>query len=136
MQLPLTHEHRDRLRDRAVYKFEKFPGEEFVLIDPGLGATTYLSLTGYVALHDDAIWDEYTEPTIITELREFAASIVVGAKKIKMPELLELLPQKPPNGQLCLTCDGTRLWKNHAPTGLKDAVICPECAGLGWVVKD
>ena len=98
MQLPLTSEHRDKLREKAVYKFEKFPGEEFVLVDPGLGPTTYLSLTGYIVLFDNSgIWDEYAEPTIVSEVRQFATSVVVGAKKIKMPELLELLPQKPGN---------------------------------------
>lgn len=98
------------------------------LLDPGMGPMTYLTSDGRVLL-DFRTWDG-AELREASGLDEEIASVVVGAKKTGISDLLSLLPAVPAEGADCPKCGGER-WAELAPgDGL--ALICILCNGRGW----
>jgi hypothetical protein len=108
--------------------------EDAFLLDPGLGPAMYLCADGQI-LHDGRDWDD--QPMREATEDEAISALVVGAKKIRIPELLELLPPSPPGSAPCARCHGLR-WLRLHPGGVEPAdsttgnVICFDCSGRGW----
>lgn len=103
-----------------------------VLLDGGMGPALYIGLDGTIV-----IWHymEDESPRITDDLKDIAAALLVGAEKQGLPELLELLPQRPADGVVCELCSGSR-W---IQVGIKldkrtpGRIVCVECGGVGWV---
>lgn len=100
------------------------------LLDAGLGPAVYLCSSGHVVWEDDGCG------VIPTRGKAFA-SIVVGAHKTGVTELLALLPRRPEDAQDCGACNGSG-WLSFAvspdegPHAAKGCV-CLDCGGLGWL---
>jgi hypothetical protein len=96
------------------------------LLDPRMGPMTYLTADGRI-LWDHRTWDG-ADLEIVTSLDEAVASVVVGARKTGIQDLLSLIPALE-NGQTCPRCDGTRTMNLGPITGL----CCRTCFGRGEV---
>jgi hypothetical protein len=100
------------------------------MLDPGLGPPTYLSSDGRI------VWDDDMWGVVGTRADAFSA-IQAGVAKTGVLELLELLPGRAPSAVDCDDCSATGRFDAHG--NLKDvhgkafAVVCPKCAGLGWI---
>jgi len=105
----------------------KFSG---FILDPGLGPAVYLAADGRVVWDG---WYEWTEaaPTI----RNAYMSVVVGASKTGVTDLLKLLPPRPPDAIDCSAC-GTTGWTDLVDAdGKPFQIVCHKCAGLGWMTR-
>jgi hypothetical protein len=95
-------------------------------LDPGLGPAFFLTADGRV-LVDGTSWDD--TPIREASEAEAFASIVVGARKMGIGKLLDLLPRRPDGSPTCARCNGTR----YASLGPDvPPFVCPHCHGLGW----
>lgn len=94
------------------------------LIDPGLGAI-WLTRDGRI------LWDDIGPEGIleVTSDNDVITSLVAGAKKTGLTELLELIPPAPADAVVCPECDGTR-W------GKRIKVVCLLCRGRGWATTE
>ncbi len=99
------------------------------LLDPGMGPMAYLTSDGRV-LWDERSWDG--DEVHEVSGHEALATIVVGAKKTGITELLSLLPPAPDGASLCPKCDGER-WATVAP-GAGPRLVCLLCGGRGWAM--
>lgn len=124
----------EALRNREASRSWRDPvAEEFgaFLLDPGLGPAAYLMPDGRVLIDDRGIWggDRVREATD----DEAVAAIVAGARKRDLPQLLDVLPQKPEAARTCETCSGTR-WASIAKNmaGEPISIVCSACRGRGW----
>jgi hypothetical protein len=95
-------------------------------LDPGLGPASFLTADGRV-LVDGTCWDD--TPIKEASEAEAFASIVVGARKMGIDKLLDLLPRQPDGAPTCARCNGSR-YASAAPE--LPQVVCPDCHGLGW----
>ena len=107
--------------------------EDAVLIDPGMGPMTYLTLDGRVLI-DFTTWDcEETRQglgLVMPDDNESFAALVVGAKKTGIAELLDLLPPCPGGASRCPKCRGVS-WARVRPE-YDMVMICTICSGRGW----
>jgi len=125
--LPLSPEllaklraHRDRRpMDNIERKYDA------VMIDPGLG-TIWLTCDGRILWEDDIMDPESVRE--VTEENHVITSLVSGATKTGIVELLDLLPAQPTDAITCPMCNGTRYW---TPTGTA-GFVCWLCSGRGW----
>lgn len=95
------------------------------LLDPGLGPPTYVTSDGRILFDErwfcgDAIVEAQSQDQVIV-------AFVVGAKKTRIAELLELVPPRPPDGFECPECHGTRWWPQLP-------IVCFLCRGRGWAL--
>jgi hypothetical protein len=103
------------------------------VLDPGMGPTMLLGRDGYVYYDGDG-WDNLGSPAAPpppirrATPNESISSLVVGAEKQKVPELLDLLPPCPDPKLVCRDCAGTR--RVHYGNF---SMICPLCWGRGWL---
>ncbi|QEL14212.1 hypothetical protein PX52LOC_01082 [Limnoglobus roseus] len=106
--------------------------EDAFLLDPGFGPASYLTADGRVLL-DTREWSG--EPVREATPDEAVCVIVVGAKKTGIAGLFELLPPRPFGAATCDRCLGNRFWSfgTDAGTGRAKTIVCPTCAGHGWV---
>jgi hypothetical protein len=105
--------------------------EDAFLLDPGLGPAGYLTFDGRV-LVDGRDWDE--GPIREATDDEACAYLVVGAKKMGVPEWLALVPSMPLGGIPCPQCSGDR-WitmGREVGTDAPGRMICWTCSGRGW----
>jgi hypothetical protein len=121
-----------RLRDAQDgrgYSDQITEGEDAFLLDPGLGPPTYLTYDGRVLL-DMESWDD----TPVREALDHEAipALIVGARKMGVPELLSLLPQPPSDAVPCPRCHGERYANARTEAQPPIMLICPVCSGLGW----
>jgi hypothetical protein len=120
---------RDQLQQ---YRQEPFlVAHDVVTLTLGLGPAIYLGLDGRIF-----IWHYMNDegPRVTEDLKEIAAGLVIGAKKINLPELTDLLPSRPPACVVC-KCGGGRRWAKLEIRHDSDTahwVVCWECHGLGW----
>jgi hypothetical protein len=100
-------------------------------VDGGLGPTWYLTSDGRV-LRDGTCWDD--APLREATPTEAYRALVVGARKSKIPRLLDLLPARPSDALVCDHCDGDRVAaaSTHFPGESTPRFVCPACDGLGW----
>jgi hypothetical protein len=50
------------------------------------------------------------------------------------PELLSLLPPRPPDAVVCTACGGTGVWPVRFQKAEYRGIVCP-CGGAGWTVS-
>lgn len=102
--------------------------QDAFLLDPGMGPMTFITADGRVLL-DMRAWDG--EPLREATDDEAIASLVVGAKKTTIGELLDLIPTRPLDGLQCPMCSGTR-WFTYGEIQL----VCLLCRGRGWASRE
>jgi hypothetical protein len=112
----------DRLRDEVEAEQDAF------LLDPGMGPMTYITSDGRVLL-DMRTWDG--EPLREANDDEAITALVVGAEKISIRELMDLIPARPPDGLQCPMCSGT-----HWFTFGEIRLVCLLCRGRGWATRE
>jgi hypothetical protein len=122
------------LRSRQQDWSELIDAEDVVHIYYGLGPARFFAFDGRV-LVDPYDWDE-TDAYEVTEPKEAWSAIVVGASIWSFPELLRLLPTRPPNARNCPHCEGTGWVSWVDAVGKKGQFVCwDRCGGLGWECK-
>lgn len=140
--LPLTEVLRERLRRIREHQMREhlagrpqlvcgvFYDEEVVCLKAGGGYAAYLGIDGRV--HSE-YHGEGMDKVVFTDPRDLASTVVRWAGNIGMPELIDVLPARPPNGFVCLLCEGTR-WESPESTGDREGMpwCCRRCRGLGW----
>lgn len=105
--------------------------EDVVHLFYGLGPARFLAFDGRV-LVDPTDWDE-TAPYEVTSPKEATSAIVVGASVFSFPDLLRLLPVRPPGAHDCDQCKGTGWVTWVDAVGKEGRVVCWDgCGGLGW----
>jgi hypothetical protein len=105
--------------------------EDVVGLYYGLGPAQFLTFDGRVVV-DNFDWDE-TGAYEVTDPKEAWSAVVVGAKVWNVPELLRLLPIRPPNAIDCVQCKGTGWVSWIDAKGKEGRVVCwDRCGGLGW----
>jgi hypothetical protein len=105
--------------------------EDVVHLFYGLGPARFLAFDGRV-LVDPSDWDE-TDAYEVTDPKEAWSAIVVGANVWSFPDLLRLLPARPPNARDCPQCKGTGWVSWVDAVGKAGRVVCwDRCGGLGW----
>jgi hypothetical protein len=75
-----------------------FYDKEVVCLRAGGGSAVYLGLDGRVHYEN---YNEGHAPVVLTDPREIAWAIVKHASEIGIPELIELLPTRPPGAVEC-----------------------------------
>jgi hypothetical protein len=142
--LPLTEPLRDRLRQirerqmvdhragRPQLVCEVFYDEEVVCLRASGGYAAYLGMDGRV--HSEN-YSEGIAKAVLTDPRDVASTIVKCAGDIGLPELVDLLPARPPGAVVCRLCGGGR-WESPASTGDPEGRpwCCRRCCGLGWTL--
>ena len=114
------------------YHDEVFAEQDVVILTLGLGPAMYLHLDGYVIIWDsEAMWSDNKHPIKTKDIKEIAGAIVVGAKRLDMPELLELLPPPPRSASICPQCSGKRTMDFGSTP--EHWIVCPRCNGLAWI---
>jgi hypothetical protein len=105
-----------------------------VCLFAGLGTPIYLTREGRLLV--GPCWPD--DPPELREAKEDEAmgAFVIGARKFGRPELLTLLPTRPPTASTCVLCTGSRWVRIGRPVGGQETgeILCPECAGRGWRV--
>lgn len=127
LPLPLSPELLATLRaqrDRRTMDNVERQHDAF-LIDPGMGAI-WLTLDGRILWEDD--FEDPDSVREVTSENEVITSLVSGATKTGIAELLDLLPPRPADATTCPLCNGTRYWRPTATTNF----VCWLCNGRSW----
>jgi hypothetical protein len=136
MRVAVPHQLFELLVQRQVergYVDDVTRGTGAVWLHTDMGPSFYLTRDGCI-LTADAFDD--------TGLREASpsetyAGLVAGARTVRSPELLSLLPQKPPTADVCPACRGSHWSPIHPGMRASDPgyfeIVCVHCRGLGWV---
>jgi hypothetical protein len=103
--------------------------EEAVWLHTDMGPSFYLTRSGRI-LVTDAFKPE-AAPRDATE-HESSAALVLGARNLAAPQLLDLLPARPSSAGDCSRCQGTRWWSFSDVNSVEAKSICPDCSGRGW----
>lgn len=107
--------------------------EEAVVLTYGLGQAIYLTLDGRIIFWDiGAMWSDTDQPVERSEMKDIAGALVIGARGLHLPELIELIPAKPGHATVCQQCTGERI-VYLKKEDKKSWIICWVCSGLGWV---
>jgi hypothetical protein len=119
-----------QLQKESDYPDEVMKSEDAIVMFPGLGPASYLTMDGRVIVHDD-MDDE--PPREAADKKEAYSAIVIGAKLRKAPELLSLLPARTAGAKDCQSCGGGG-WRTVGASTNGEAVtiVCWDCGGLGW----
>jgi hypothetical protein len=122
------------LRSRQDPWSELIDAEDVVHLYYGLGPAMFLTLDGRV-LEDSSDWDA-TGAHEVTDPKQAWSAVVVGAKVWGFPELLRLLPARPPKAADCVQCHGTGWVSWVDAEGKTGQVVCwDRCGGLGWLAE-
>ena len=72
----------------------------------------------------------------LSDLKIVGSVVAEFSVLFRVPEMLELIPKMPADGQLCRVCRGSRFIP-MATAGTPDEYpgICPLCCGLDWNVS-
>jgi hypothetical protein len=120
-------QHAEMSADWFTHVESAFPaGAVFLWV--GLGYANYLTLDGQV------VWTspDDSPPRASDKLRGIANVLVRGARELALPELVDLLPQRPPDHPACPGCGGCR-WDDTPQPGFPEGTVCILCSGLGWL---
>jgi hypothetical protein len=73
----------------------------------------------------------------LIDLKMVASVVAEFSLLVRVPEMLELLPKMPAEGQRCRACRGSPLMPT-ATAGTPDEYpgICPLCCGLAWTAAE
>lgn len=109
--------------------------EPTVWLHTDLGPSFYLTRSGRILVLD--AFETNASPREATA-DEAAAALVLGARNLAAPRLLELLPRKPGGALQCRRCEGSRWWtmEHRDVHGKEVTIICPVCSGKGWTRDD
>ena len=91
-----------------------------------IGIEAILRADGQVWVLPDDHWDDPTAPVPEwrpADERERTSALVIASKR--MPELRQLLPERPSNATECPRCSGTGYFV--------EGIVCPDCGALGWL---
>src|SRR5262245_49415512 len=136
--LPLTEPLRARLRQirerqmadhlagRPQLVCGVFYDEEVVCLQAGGGHVAYLGTDGRVHYEN---YGEGRDKVVLTDPRDVASTIVKCAGDIGVPELIDLLPNRPEGAVACRLCEGSR-WESAGASRW----CCRRCHGLGWTL--
>jgi hypothetical protein len=102
--------------------------EDAVVMFYGMGDPLYLTFDGRVIIEDML---EDTPPRESATLTEASCAVVVGAKVRNFPELLSILPKRPPNAFDCGNCNKSGWFQ---PLETLGPFVCGTCGGLGWLL--
>jgi hypothetical protein len=105
--------------------------EPTVWLHTDLGPSFFLTRSGRILVTDAF---EPDAPLREATTDEASAAIVLGARNLDAPQLLELLPLQPADTLPCNRCAGTR-WSTldvRDVNGIEVTIICPVCSGKGW----
>jgi hypothetical protein len=97
-----------------------------VAISSGLGYAAFISPSGDLYMETYEL-DADSDVKIDRSTRAQIEVLVLGAKFL--PELRDLLPPRAPEAASCSTCSGGGWWT----LALGVRIVCPDCAGLGWL---
>jgi hypothetical protein len=119
---------------RHQYPDEVIQREEAIYLTLGLGPAIYLCFDGRVL-----IWHYMDDEPLrgTNDIGDIACGIAIGARRLKLDELLDLLPKQPVNGMTCPTCSGER-WANldhKTDSSEPGRFVCWTCRGLAWVPR-
>lgn len=114
----------DSMQREVEEKFDAF------LLDPGMGPMTYITADGRI-LEDMRTWDG-NDVEQVTSLNVAIASLVVGACKTGIQELLDLIPSMV-GGIDCPLCHGHRFLAPYSVEKGFGGIICILCHGRGKV---
>jgi hypothetical protein len=119
------------LKELRAYQAKRGPDPvadtfDAFILDPGLGAPTYITSDGCVLWEDIGDWG----PSPLT-LRDAFFSILAGVEKTGIVSLRQVLPSQPSNSWPCVTCGGS----GRIPFG-NVRLLCGTCGGLGWCSPD
>ena len=98
------------------------------LLDPGMGPMCYITSSGEILIDEYGIWGDGGLHS--PDEDHSIAVLVVGARKMGVERLLDLIPPAPEGAQTCPWCHGER-WAPLAP-GHPSEVVCVVCNGRGW----
>ena len=118
---------------QMVHPDEVLKTEDAVELYASIGPTLYLTFDGRVIVH--AFLDD-EPPCESSDPKDFYQMVVLGARAYLMPELLSLLPQRPPDSTDCSNCKGSGWWLFMKDTkGKPIELACWECGGVGWIAR-
>ena len=128
--LQLTPEISKEIQTRLERAKEHYPSalsadRKALLVDGSIGYGCYISPDGDIFMETYDIGSNAV-PLIDRSRRAQIAVLVLGSHTI--PQLAELLPQRPPEAATCEECDSSG-WVGPD----KFRLLCQECSGLGWV---
>jgi hypothetical protein len=122
------------LRARQKDWREVIDAEDVVHLYYGLGPAEFLAFDGRV-LVDNYDWDG-TGAYKVTDPKKAWSAVVIGAKLWNFPELLQLLPIRPPDAVDCGQCQGTGWVSLVDAEGKQGQFVCYDrCGGLGWLYE-
>jgi len=104
--------------------------DDAVVMFYGLGGPMYLTFDGRVII-DEGFGEN--DPRVAETFVEAAMAIVAGAEVRDFPELLTILPERPPNAFDCQNCEKTGWFR---PGGILGPFVCGQCGGLGWKLNE
>lgn len=122
------------LRNQAALRNAPREGEfdeEAVWLHTDLGPSYYLTRSGRILINEG--FDAEPAPREGTE-QDFIAALVLGAKNLSEPRLIELLPARPEGATTCGLCQGSR-WVTIPKDQLNPEdveFLCRQCQGRGW----
>jgi hypothetical protein len=120
------------LRARQKDWRELIDSEDVVHLYYGLGPALFLTFDGRI-LVDCWDWDD-SGAYEVSDPKEAWSAVVIGANVFDFPDLLKLLPVRPPTAVDCPTCGGMGWWFWPTSDGRRGSFVCREvCGGLGWV---
>lgn len=117
MRLPLTDQQREHLRSvreeqlaawragRPQIVDDLFTTDEVVRLMSRMGRACYLGLDGRVWVGN---LGEGELPQVLDDPKAVASCIMRWAVDIGLPELVEVLPSMPADGEVCSLCEGSR----------------------------
>ena len=117
-------------RQRRGWSDDVTSAHDAFMLYGGMGPAMYLTSDGRFLI-DGLAWDD-------TPLRESSddeaiCSLVVGAKRTGIAELLAFVPPAPASANICNVCGGTRWQVLRGTVPELPPVICTTCWGRGWV---
>jgi hypothetical protein len=130
VQLQLPADLFQRLHSGQVARGQADPERaHLVWLHTDMGPSFYLASDGRI-LVDDAILQTPLEEA---DRRGAIGALILGARNLRAPVLLSLLPPRSANAHDCVRCTGSGWWAlpgETKPAGAK--ILCPDCSGLGW----
>ena len=133
MQLPpeLTNEIQARFERANAGSGSLSTDRTAVLVDGSIGYGCYISPAGDLFLETYDIGSD-DPPNVDRSYGAQIAVLILGSRNL--PQLAELIPQRPIDATDCSGCNGTgwthqEIYRHFGGEG----ILCQECFGLGWV---
>lgn len=114
--------------DKCVEPEEFRLAKEFEALPLGYDLTAFV----FLKPGGEMIWWDFivNEVGKTKDKQSLIRAIVKAAKRY--PQLEKFIPERPVDAEVCIACNGTKLWGNAITTN--QPARCVFCAGLGWTV--